>query len=140
MPIAEISSAAASSVQAPRVEPNVTLPDHSRSVDAAQFDQLFQQAQNEHARLQFTNPIPSVASPGVDAVMQSVGKSSSDYMNTVQVSMKSLANVNLQDPRAFAEITSQLTNVVLQGVQMSTVLGEVTSSKKSLQELFHNQG
>jgi hypothetical protein len=140
MPTAEISSAAALSAQTPRVEPNVTLPDHSRSVDAAQFDQLFQRAQNEHAKVEFTNPIPSIASPGVDAMMHSIGSSSSDYMNSVQVGLKSIANVNLQDPRAFAEVTGHLTNVVLQGIQVSTVLGEVTSSKKSLQELFHNQG
>jgi hypothetical protein len=140
MAVPEINSAMALSAQGPRIEPSIVLPDHSRSVDAAQFDQLFQRALNEHAKVEFTNPVPSIASPGVDTVTRSISGSSSDFLNSVEDGMKSLSHVNLQDPRTFADLMGHFTNVAIRSVQMSTVLGEVSSAKKSLQELFHNQG
>lgn len=131
---------ASGNLAAPAILPPPQLPDHSRAMDAARFSQLFMQAQEQQAQVQFTNPGVSAASPGLEAVSRGISSSSADYLGTVDKGLKSLAHVDLADPKSLANTIQHFTMAQVQSVQLSAVLGEVSSSKKSLQTLFQNQG
>jgi hypothetical protein len=61
-------------------------------------------------------------------------------MGSVDKGLKSLSKVDLSDPNSIGAVIQNLTVAQLQSVQMTAVLGEVASSKRSLQTLFQNQG
>ena len=124
----------------PAIAPPPALPDHSRAMDAARFQQLLAQAQEQQAGVEFANPGASVASPGMQGVLKGISSSSSDYLGTVDRGLKSLATLDLADPKSVAGAIQTFTAAQVQSVQLSAVLGEVSNSKKSLQTLFQNQG
>jgi predicted ATPase len=116
------------------------LPDFSRSMDSARFSQFLSQAQEQQANVELANPMTSAAAPTVDAALQGIRSSSSDYLGTVERGLKSLATLDLTDPKSVANAIQQFTVAQVQSVQLSAVLGEISNSKKSLQTLFQNQG
>jgi hypothetical protein len=122
------------------ISPTTPLPDTARSMDAAKFQQLLSQAQEQQANVEFSNPATSAAAPGMNGVLRGIASSSDDFMGSVDKGLKSLSKVDLSDPNSIGAVIQNLTVAQLQSVQMTAVLGEVASSKRSLQTLFQNQG
>jgi hypothetical protein len=138
--MAEAASAAAN-VNTPSITPPAqALPDQSRAVDVADFERLLSQAQAEQSHVEFANPAGSMAGPGVAHVTRSIASSSSDYLGAVNNGLESLSRLDLKDSKSIADTMQSFTVATVQGVQLTIMLGEVSSSKKSVQELFHSQG
>jgi hypothetical protein len=137
---APVSMDALSAVQPKSITPSQALPDESRALDAARFQQLLQQAQEQQAQVQFANPPTSAAAPTLNAAVRGIGSSSGEYLGTIEKGLKSLSTVDMTSPQSIADVIQHFTAAQVQSVQLSAVLGEVSNSKKSLQTLFQNQG
>jgi hypothetical protein len=108
--------------------------------DVAQFEQIFQRAQDQELNIELSSVSLSGSSSAVSPILKGISASSGEYMTSVDNGLKSLQGVNLADPGSLAKVVGHFTEITVRGLQMSTVLSEVSSSKKSLEQLFHNQG
>jgi hypothetical protein len=116
------------------------LSNRATPVDAAKFEQMLKQASEEGFVIEAANPASSVASPSIDRVLSGINSSSKDYLGAVDNGLKALSTLDLSDPESVKNLFHHFTLATVQSVQLSVVLGEVSNSKKSVQELFHNQG
>ena len=90
--------------------------------------------------MQFANPTPTTAAPGLDAVSRGISSSSSNYLGAVDNGLKALSSLDLSNPKSITNLIQHFTLAQAQGVQLTAVLSEVSNSKRSLQTLFQNQG
>jgi hypothetical protein len=133
--------AAAITIQGGSFAPGAAeLPAHSRSVDAADFERLMAQAHAEQAHVELANPANSVGQKSMGSVTKAISASSQEYRNTVDAGVSSLAQMDFKNPASVANVVQHFTQVAAQGVQLTVMLGEVSNAKKSVTELFHNQG
>jgi hypothetical protein len=135
VPIEGVSAVQAKTVAAPAV-----APDYSRPLDAARFEQLLSQANEQQAQVEFANPPNSASAPTLNAAMRGISSSSADYLGTIERGLKSLTTVDMTNPESIAGVIQHFTAAQVQSVQLSAVLGEVSNAKKSLQTLFQQQG
>jgi hypothetical protein len=124
----------------PAIVPPTQLPDQSRALDAARFQQLMVQATDQQAAVEFTNPASSSAAPVMNAALQSIGSSSRTYLDGVNAGLKAVSTLDMNDPKSIGKLIERLTATQVQGLQLSMMLSEVSNSKRSLQTLFQNQG
>lgn len=123
-----------------RISQAMPLPREAGAMDAAKFQQLLAQAQQDQGRVEFSNPAGSAAGPGMNMVLGGIRSSTDNYMGAVDNGLKSLSSLNLSDPKSIGNVVQHFTIAQIQSVQMTAVLSEVSNSKKSLQTLFQNQG
>jgi hypothetical protein len=122
------------------IAPTEALPQRSPSLDAASFDRLLSQAQEQQATVEFSNPQQSMAHQSVGAVTRSISQSSQEYTSSVRNAMTAVSNIDPANPKSFTDAVAHFSASIVKGIELSVVLGEVSNGKKSLQELFHTQG
>jgi hypothetical protein len=118
----------------------VAAPERTRAMDVASFEQLLSQAQEQQAHVEFTNSADGKVKQSIDGVTRVIGATSNDYVSSVETSRAAVAKIDFKSPQTIVAAFDGLAAAAVSGAQLTVMLGEVTSSKKSLTELFHNQG
>jgi hypothetical protein len=115
-------------------------PLRSDAMQSADFERLLAQAQHEQSNIEMVNPADSMAKQSIGGVTGAISSTSKEYLQTVAAGQASLAKMDLKSPASIANVVNHFTAVAAQSVQLTVMLGEVSNSKKSVHELFHNQG
>jgi hypothetical protein len=116
------------------------LAARNRSMESADFSRLMSQAQEEQARVELANPAHSMAHQSLGGVTKAVSESSQKYRNATDAGLESLSKADFKDPASVADVIQHFTVAAAQGMELTIMLGEVSTSKRSVSELFHNQG
>ena len=135
-----ILQTASAAVKSAASNTGAELPAQSRSLQTADFERLLSQAQEQQAQVQLTNPVGELGRQNVGHVTKSIGNASDAYRNSIEASRVSLEQLDLQDPAVLKKATDQILQMAVRGAEMSTMMSEVSSARKSLGELFHMQG
>lgn len=136
----ELNSAAASATSSHGKASTSELPERTKALDVASFERLLEQAQQEQAVVEFGAPAGHGITQSVAGVTKVIDKSSNSYVTAVDDSRAAVSKLDLSDPQSVAKVFDTLSVAAISGVQLTVMLNEVTSAKKSLSELYHNQG
>jgi hypothetical protein len=109
-------------------------------VQAADFERVLAQAHEEQAEVQFVNRPQSIAQIGVDRVTMPLGEMSDRYTRTANDVQVALKNFDVGNPESFKTVVGNLSDLAVQGALFHVAVNEITSTRKSLQDLFQNQG
>ncbi len=118
----------------------VELPDRTRALDVASFERLLEQARLEQAHVEFGLPADHGITKSVAGVTRVIDRTSNSYVSAVDDSRAAVSGLDVSDPKSVAKVIDTLAVAAISGVQLTVMLNEVTSSKKALSELYHNQG
>lgn len=117
-----------------------SLPDRSRAGDVASFERLMQQAQEAQAQVEFVNPADSLAKASVDGAVAHIGEASGKFRHHANESIAAMNRLDMADPASWRQLFQNISASAMSGAQLAIIMGEVSSTKKSIQELYHNQG
>lgn len=134
------SQALAASAAVPSKTAPSTLPEHSRALDVAAFERLYAQAHQEQAAVEFTGAADSRIRQSVAGVTKVIDTTSNLYVAAVDDSRAALSRLDPRDVKSVIAVMDSAVVAAVNGATLSMMLHEVSSAKKSVSELFHNQG
>lgn len=135
-----IESAAGAGAAAPGKTTPSTLPDRSRSLDVASFERLLEQAQQEQATVQFSAVENGAVRQSVSGVTRVIDTTSNRFVAAIDDSRAAISKVDPGDIRSVVGVIDSMAVAAVNGAILQVMLHEVSSAKKSVSELFHNQG
>jgi cellobiose-specific phosphotransferase system component IIA len=140
MNLQDIAHATSAVVKSAASQSGAELPAQSRSLQAADFERLMTQAQEQQAQVQLTNPLGEVGQKGVNRMAKDLGDSSQNFRTALGSFQQSIDKFDPSDPASVRSAMHHIDDVMMAGMQLSVMVTEMTAVKKGLNELFHNQG
>jgi hypothetical protein len=135
-----IESVAGAAAPVPAKVAPSELPDRTRSLDAAEFERLYQQAQREQATVQFGSGVDNQINQSVAGVTRVIDAANNRYLAAVDDSQAALSKVDFADTKSVVGVIETMATAAVSGVTLHVMFKEVSSAKKSAKDLFHNQG
>ena len=135
-----MAHAATIAVKSAASQSGAELPAQSRALHTADFERLMAQAQEQQAQVQLTNPVSELGQQGVGRISKDIGEASQHVRTTMETSRQAIASLDPKDPASLAKFVGHIEDQMAAVGQFSIMLNEVTLARKSLGELFHNQG
>ena len=135
-----VTEAATTMVKSATAQTGLDLPKHSRSLQIADFERLMAQAQGQQAQVQLANPVGELGQPVGKRVASTIDASNTRYKATMEASHHAIGKLDYNDPASVASAVQHFNQAVAANAQMSIMMIEVSSARKSLGELFRNQG
>jgi hypothetical protein len=118
----------------------VDLPDRARALDVADFERLLDQARQQQANVEFAPAQDHHIGTTMSGITRAVDAASSEYISAVKDVRQKTMNMDPLDLGSYMRALESVTLASIKSSEMSIMLNEVSGAKKSLNELFHNQG
>jgi hypothetical protein len=138
--VSTAATAATAAGQAPGKTTSSPLPERAGAIDAAAFQRLFEQAQQEQAAVQFSAASEGAVRQSVSGVTRVIDTTSNRFVAAIDDSRAAISKANPADTKSIIGVIESMTVAAVHGAQLQIMLHEVAGAKKSFGELFHNQG